>query len=134
MWDAASGATPCNDVLVPRLVPGAGQWELLYTTSDSILGMSKPAFLRPSGPIYQVIDAKALTARNKETAPLFNQVSAELIPESDSKVKVQFKEFKILGLVPIKAPPSAVGELAVTYLDDELRVSRGNRGNLFVLR
>lgn len=32
-----------------------GQWELLYTTSDSILGKSKPFFLRPSGPIYQVI-------------------------------------------------------------------------------
>ena len=26
------------------------------------------------------------------------------------------------------------GELAFTYLDDELRVSRGDKGNLFVLR
>jgi hypothetical protein len=84
--------------------------------------------------LWQVIDAKSLTARNKETAPLFNQVFAELVPESASKVKVQFKTFKIFGLIPVKAPPSAVGELDVTYLDEELRISRGNKGNLFVLR
>jgi hypothetical protein len=61
-------------------------------------------------------------------------VSAELIPETQSKVKVQFKQFKLLGLIPVTAPASAAGELDVTYLDDELRVSRGNKGNLFVLR
>ncbi len=86
-----------------------------------------------AGPAPPPADGETLSARNRETWPLFNQVSAELIPESKSKVKVQFKEFKILGLIPIKAPPSASGELAVTYLDEDLRISRGNRGNLFVL-
>lgn len=52
---------------------------------------------------------------------------------SDSKVAVQFKTFKILNLLPITAPPSARGELAVTFLDDTLRISRGDKGNLFVL-
>lgn len=33
---------------------------------------------------------------------------------------------------PITLNPA--GELAVTYLDEELRVSRGDKGNLFVLR
>lgn len=33
-------------------------------------------------------------------------------------VRVQFKEFKLLGLLPIKAPASAAGELAITYLDE----------------
>ena len=47
---------------------------------------------------------------------------------------MQFKEFKLLGLIPIKAPASFTGKLEVTYLDEELRVSRGSRGNLFVLR
>ena len=47
---------------------------------------------------------------------------------------VQFQDFVLLGLLRIKAPASARGELDVTYLDKELRVSRGNRGNLFVLR
>ena len=32
-----------------------GKWELVYTTSASVVGSSKPAFLRPSGPIYQYI-------------------------------------------------------------------------------
>lgn len=32
-----------------------GQWKLVYTTSASILGTSKPPFLRPQGPIYQLI-------------------------------------------------------------------------------
>lgn len=73
----------------------SGRWELLYTTSDSILGKSRPAFLRPGGPIYQTLDATALTARNQESWPLFNQVFAELEPLSSSQVKVQFKEFKV---------------------------------------
>lgn len=32
-----------------------GRWKLEYTTSASILGTSRPPFLRPSGPIYQLI-------------------------------------------------------------------------------
>ncbi|WIA41005.1 hypothetical protein OEZ86_004646 [Tetradesmus obliquus] len=110
-----------------------GQWRLVYTTSDSILGRSKPAFLRPSGPIYQLLDGPNLRAANKETAPLYNQVFAELKPMSVNKVAVQFKTFKIFGLIPISAPASAKGELAMTYLDDEMRISRGDKGNLFVL-
>eukprot|EP00955_Chlamydomonas_euryale_P089840 364496-Chlamydomonas_euryale.AAC.24 len=61
------------------------------------------------------------------------QVSAQLEPVNEKKVKVQFKEFKILGVIPVKAPETARGELTITYLDDDLRVSRGDKGNLFVL-
>ena len=46
---------------------------------------------------------------------------------------VQFKQFKILGLISVTAPENAKGKLDTTYLDEELRVSRGDRGNLFVL-
>jgi hypothetical protein len=86
-----------------------GRWRLEYTTSDSILGTKKPAFLRPSGPIYQFLNGNNLTAKNQETAPLYNSVTAELSPLSDSKVKVQFKQFKLFNLITITAPPSAVG-------------------------
>lgn len=112
-----------------------GQWELLYTTSASILGAKKPAFLRPSGPIFQLIDAPNLRARNRESAPLWNTVSADLRPMSPSKVAVQFDEFGLFGgAIKVKAPPSAKGELDTTFLDEEIRVSRGDKGNLFVLR
>ena len=52
------------------------------------------------------------------------QVEAELTPISLSEVAVQFKTFRILGLIPIQAPPSARGKLDTTYLDETLRVSR----------
>eukprot|EP00878_Enallax_costatus_P002034 GHUV01002198.1.p1 GENE.GHUV01002198.1~~GHUV01002198.1.p1 ORF type:complete len:211 (+),score=67.08 GHUV01002198.1:187-819(+) len=110
-----------------------GRWRLVYTTSESILGTNKLPFLRPSGPIYQLIDAENLKAANRETSPLYNQVTAELTPLSTNKVAVQFKTFKIGGLIPITAPPSAKGELAITYLDEDMRISRGDKGNLFVL-
>ena len=55
--------------LMPQADLLSGQWELLYTTSGSILGATRPALLRPWGPTYQVIDTAALTARNKEGAP-----------------------------------------------------------------
>ena len=67
------------------------------------------------------------------TDNLLLQVEAELTPETKSRVAVQFKKFKILGLIPITAPENAKGKLDTTYLDEELRVSRGDRGNLFVL-
>lgn len=110
-----------------------GKWKLLYTTSGSILGLNKPFLFRPQGPIFQSLDSETLQARNMETWPLFNQVQASLTPTSASSVDVKFDEFKILGMFPIKAPDSARGYLDITYLDEDLRVSRGNLGNLFVL-
>lgn len=111
-----------------------GKWKLLYTTSESILGKTRPALTRPNGPIYQFIDAPNGKARNQESWPFFNSVSADLTPETQSRVGVQFTFFKILGLLPIKAPESAKGKLDTTFVDEELRVSRGDKGNVFVLK
>ncbi|PRQ19958.1 putative plastid lipid-associated protein/fibrillin [Rosa chinensis] len=36
--------------------------------------------------------------------------------------------------IPVKAPDKTPGELEITYLDEELRVSRGDKGNLFILK
>ncbi|XP_020257030.1 probable plastid-lipid-associated protein 4, chloroplastic isoform X3 [Asparagus officinalis] len=114
-----------------------GKWELLYTTSTLILQNQRPKLLRPNGKIYQAINADTLRAQNMETWPFFNQAVADLIPLNSKRVAVKFNTFKIAGLIPIKAPErpvEALGQLEITYLDEEIRVSRGNRGNLFILK
>jgi hypothetical protein len=110
-----------------------GRWRLLYTTSASILGTSRPAAFRPRGPIYQLLDGPNLRAKNRETFPFYNAVEAELVPETKSRVAVQFKRFFIFGLIPVTAPETARGKLDVTYLDETLRLSRGDKGNIFIL-
>ncbi|KAG9147515.1 hypothetical protein Leryth_007323 [Lithospermum erythrorhizon] len=110
-----------------------GKWELIYTTSQSILQTKRPKFLR-SRKNYQGINVDTLRAQNMESFPFFNQVTADLTPINPKKVAVKFDYFKIGGLIPVKAPDTARGELEITYLDEDLRVSRGDKGNLFVLK
>ncbi|KAL8239572.1 hypothetical protein R6Q59_016139 [Mikania micrantha] len=110
-----------------------GKWELIYTTSQSILQTKRPKFLR-SSVNYQAINLGTLRAQNMESFPTFNQVTADLTPVNTKKVAVKFDYFKILGLIPVKAPDTARGSLEITYLDEELRVSRGDKGNLFILK
>lgn len=112
-----------------------GDWSLEYTTSDSILGRGD--FPR-IGPIVQKIDTTTLSAENSETVNYFGflkvprKVSAKLDPQSDSFTNVQFKRFTV-GPVGFDAPASFRGSLDVTYLDDDFRLSRGDKGNIFVL-
>ncbi|CAK9151187.1 unnamed protein product [Ilex paraguariensis] len=111
-----------------------GKWELLYTTSESILQTQRPKFLRPNGKIYQAINIDTLRAQNMETWPFFNQATANLIPLNARRVAVKFDAFRIAGVIPIKSRGSGRGQLEITYLDGDLRISRGNQGNLFILR
>ncbi|OAY44897.1 probable plastid-lipid-associated protein 4, chloroplastic [Manihot esculenta] len=111
-----------------------GKWELIYTTSQSILQTKRPKFLRPNGKIYQAINVDTLRAQNIETWPFFNQATANLVPLNARRVAVKFDFFRIAGLIPIASPGSGRGQLEITYLDEELRISRGNRGNLFILK
>nr|XP_027113106.1 probable plastid-lipid-associated protein 4, chloroplastic isoform X1 [Coffea arabica] len=110
-----------------------GKWELIYTTSQSILQTERPKILR-SKTNYQAINVDTLRAQNMESCPFFNQVTADLTPLNARKVAVKFDYFKIAGLIPVKAPGRARGELEITYLDEALRVSRGDLGNLFILK
>lgn len=124
---------PTTKPLKSQLVNG--DWSLEYTTSDSILG--KGGFPR-IGPIVQKIDTESLSAENSEVVAYFGiipvprKVTAELSPQSDKLTNVQFKRFS-LGPVGFDAPESFKGFLDVTYLDDDLRLTRGDKGNIFVL-
>lgn len=118
----------------------SGIWEMLYTTSTSILRISLPPFLRPVR-ITQVIDVPNLYARNEEEFKLgpfriTNAVEADLEPVNDKLVNVKFTRFILGGLLKfnVKGNDRFRGELEVTYLDKDLRVSRGQRGNTFVLQ
>ncbi|KAG6652992.1 hypothetical protein I3843_05G040800 [Carya illinoinensis] len=122
---------PIKEPLKSNLLDG--KWELIYTTSTSILQTQRPKFLRSSAN-YQAINLDVLRAQNMESWPFFNQVTADLTPLNAKKVAVKFDYFKIGGLIPVKAPDRARGELEITYLDEELRVSRGDKGNLFILK
>lgn len=111
-----------------------GIWNLEYTTSDSILG--RKSFPK-EGAIKQIINTKQLYAENQEVVNYFGfkvprKVTAELAPMTSSKVAVQFKVFSI-GPISFNAPSSARGELDITYVDETLRLSRGDKGNIFVL-
>ncbi|GAB2285197.1 Probable plastid-lipid-associated protein 4, chloroplastic [Dionaea muscipula] len=122
---------PTRDPLKSELLNG--KWELIYTTSQSILQTQRPKFVR-SRTNYQAINVDTLRAQNMESWPFFNQVTADLTPLNSRKVAVKFDVFKIGGLIPVKAPGRARGELEITYLDEDLRVSRGDKGNLFILK
>ena len=84
----------------------------------------------------QSIDARQLAAKNEEwvlLGLLKNMVRARLTPRDEGRtVDVQFLRFGI-GWLRIPAPAAAKGVLETTYFDDTLRVSRGDKGNLFVL-
>ena len=118
-----------------RLIDGS--WDLQYTTSDSILG--KGGFPR-IGPIEQYLDTENRQAYNSEVVnyfglfPVERKVNAALYPQSARLTNVQFEQFELFGgLVKIKAPSQFKGSLDVTYLDESLRLTRGDKGNIFVL-
>lgn len=110
-------------------------WDLKYTTSDSILGRNGS---KRVGPILQTIDGPNLYAKNTETLSFLGiinvprSVTAALTPMTGSKVAVQFKKFTV-GPIGFNAPDSFKGELDITYIDEDLRLSRGDKGNIFVL-
>ena len=112
-----------------------GDWSLDYTTSDSILG--KGGFPRV-GPIIQNIDTTTLSAKNSEIVQYFflipvpRSVTAELSPVNGKFTDVKFKRFQ-LGPIGFDAPDSFRGALDITYLDDDMRLTRGDKGNIFVL-
>ena len=139
-----------------------GNWRLLYTTSRDLLRIDQVPLLK-LGQIYQFIRAREARIYNiAEVIGLpylegLVSVAARFEPVSDRRVQVKF-ERSILGLqrlVGYQSPDTFVrqieagqkftaidfnitnrdqqGWLDVTYLDDDMRIGRGNEGSVFVL-
>ena len=139
-----------------------GDWRLLYTTSKGILGLDRFPLLK-LGQIYQSIrvsEAKIYNIAEIVGLPMLEglvTVAATFEPVSEKRVNVVF-ERSIIGLQKFfnyNTPKKFIqqiesgkkflpldfkidrgeqkGWLDTTYLDEDMRVGRGNEGNVFVL-
>jgi PAP_fibrillin len=145
---------------VPQLLDG--DWRLLYTTSRGILGFEQIPFLQ-LGEVYQCVrtlEAKLYNIAEIQGIPLLEgivSVGAQFKPVSERRVMVTFDR-SIIGLqrlIDYQTPEHFIhaiergqrfaaidfpitnreqqGWLDITYLDDDLRIGRGNEGSVFVL-
>ncbi len=139
-----------------------GDWRLIYTTSQGILGLDRiPG--TDLGEVYQCLRGDRLynVAETKSPFGILGVVAVSATYEAVSTTRVQVKfRRSILGLqramgyssvadfvqrlengsrflavdLPIpQRETSGLGWLEVTYLDDRVRVGRGNEGSVFVL-
>ena len=140
-----------------------GNWQLLYTTSAELLGIDRVPLLK-LGQIYQIIrvqTAQIFNIAEVYGVPYLEGIVAVVAgfeATSERRVEVRF-ERGILGLqrlIGYRSPMALIqdidagkrflpldfsinrenqqGWLEITYLDDDLRIGRGNEGNVFVLR
>ncbi len=155
----ALNPTPAPVTASPLL---AGNWRLLYTTSRELLGLNRLP-LAQLGPIYQCIRPEAARVYNLAeivSVPLLAGlvcVAARYEATAAQRLTVNF-ERAIFGLQRLLRYQSAEamidqieagqnfppldfrlanrdrsGWIDITYLDDTLRINRGNEGSVFVL-
>ncbi len=139
-----------------------GDWRLLYTTSKGLLNIDRLPLYK-LGQIYQCIRVNTNSVYNIASVyglPYLEgiiSVVASFEPVSSKRVQVKF-ERSILGLsrlIDFKSPSSYIqqiesgkkftaidfpinstnqqGWLDITYIDNDLRIGRGNEGSVFVL-
>jgi PAP_fibrillin len=121
----------------------AGAWRMIYTTSASILGAKRPKFLRPKK-LLQFITPAADQILNVEVVqPLgpgkiswTNKIWGPASVDGPKRVNVRFHRLELFGPLlrfNIENDERFRGWLDITYLDDDLRISRGDEDNIFVL-
>ena len=140
-----------------------GDWLLIFTTSQELLGIDRFPLYK-LGNIYQCLrmaEGKIFNVAEVKGLPLLGglvSVCANFTVESDKLVKVNFERLvagsqSLLGYQDVnsfinilRSPKKLLaidfkikredqkGWLETTYLDQNLRIGRGNEGNLFVLR
>jgi len=140
-----------------------GDWLLIFTTSQELLGIDRFPLYK-LGNIYQCLrmaEGKIFNVAEIKGLPLLGglvSVCANFTVESDKRVKVNFERLvagsqNLLGYQDVnsfinilRSPKKLLaidfkikredqkGWLETTYLDQGLRIGRGNEGNLFILR
>ncbi|OIP75747.1 MAG: fibrillin [Oscillatoriales cyanobacterium CG2_30_44_21] len=140
-----------------------GDWLLLFTTSQELLGIDRFPLYK-LGNIYQclrVAEGKIFNVAEVKGLPLLGglvSVCANFMIVSDQRVKVNFERLvagsqSLIGyrdvnsfIDTLRSPRKLLavdfkikredqkGWLETTYLDQDMRIGRGNEGNLFVLR
>jgi len=139
-----------------------GNWRLLYTTSKALLNLDRLPLCK-LGQIYQCIRVETTSVYNIAEIyglPYLEglvSVAAKFKPVSDQRVQVKF-ERSIIGLqrlIEYNSPVTFIqqieagrkfpgidvviksdqqqGWLDITYIDNHLRIGRGNEGSVFVL-
>ncbi|BAI93096.1 MULTISPECIES: PAP/fibrillin family protein [Arthrospira] len=139
-----------------------GNWRLLYTNSQELLGIDRFPFYN-LGQIYQCIRAR--TGKIYNIAEIVGipylegmvSVAARFEAVSQKRVQVKFNRF-VIGLqrlISYQYPNQFIDEiesdkkflavdftlqeqqqqgwLDITYLDEDMRIGRGNVGSVFVL-
>ncbi|MFM6038010.1 MAG: PAP/fibrillin family protein [Sphaerospermopsis kisseleviana] len=139
-----------------------GDWRLLYTTSKALLNLDRFPLCK-LGQIYQCIRVETKSVYNiAEIYGLPSleglvSVAAKFDPVSERRVQVKFQRsiFGLQRLIAYKLPATFIqqiesgkkftafdfpinsdqqqGWLDITYLDNDLRIGRGNEGSVFVL-
>lgn len=139
-----------------------GNWRLIYTTSKGLLNIDQLPLFK-LGQIYQYIDVKTQSVFNIAEIyglPYLEglvSVAAKFAPISEKRVQVKF-ERSIVGLqrlIGYQSPTDFIqqieagksftavdtkidssrqqGWLDITYLDQDMRIGRGNEGSIYVL-
>ncbi|MDJ0516953.1 MAG: PAP/fibrillin family protein [Trichodesmium sp. MO_231.B1] len=139
-----------------------GNWRLLYTTSQELLRIDNFPFLK-LGDIYQCIRVEDTAIYNIAEVyglPFLEgivSVVAQFEVVSEKRVNVKFNRsiFGLQSLIGYQSPNKLIAEiesekkftavdfdiqnreqqgwLDITYLDEDLRIGRGNKGSVFVL-
>ena len=139
-----------------------GNWRLLYTTSKALLNLDRLPLCK-LGQIYQYIRVDTTSVYNIAEIyglPFLEglvSVAAKFEPVSGRRIQVKF-ERSIIGLqrlIEYNSPVTFIqqieagrkfpgidiavnsdkqqGWLDITYIDNDLRIGRGNEGSVFIL-
>ncbi|KOR35397.1 MULTISPECIES: PAP/fibrillin family protein [Planktothricoides] len=148
---------------VQRLDLLDGDWRLVYTTSRELLNIDRLPLAKLGNIYQCVRskEAKIYNIAELDGLPYLAAivcVSARFTPESSTRVQVKFERniTGFQGLIGYQSPAQLIDEIAagqsykykaidfqinstrqgwveITYLDRDLRIGRGNEGNVFVL-